>query len=253
MTGEKNYQTSCFTSVFKGAKWIEAFFEDILKQSIFDDVEFVIINANSPEKEQEEEVILDYEKKYKNIKYMTLEKDPGVYAVWNIGVEMSQGDFLSNWNLDDKRHPEHIEEHVKCLKSNPEIDLAYAHVLMTCTEKDTFEFNNAVAEYRMPEFSYENLLKFNMPHNCPVWRRRLHDNYGHFKTDMISAADFDLWLRAASQGSLFKGIDRTLGLYYKNPEGVSTKKETLSEAVQEVNDLRVKYSEMADYRNFIIK
>tara|TARA_R100000008_G_C3583675_1_gene170484 strand:+ start:2076 stop:2837 length:762 start_codon:yes stop_codon:yes gene_type:complete len=253
MGSEKKYKTSCITSIFKASEWMESFLDDIVRQSIFEDIEFILINANSPEKEEEEEVINRYLRENDNIKYETLEEDPGVYEVWNIGVKKAKSEYLSNWNVDDKRHPEHIEKHAKCLDENPEVDLVYANVLMTCTKEDTYENNNAVAAYNMPEFSYENLLKCNMPHNCPVWRKSLHEKYGYFRTDMISAADFDFWLRAASDGSKFMGIDEALGLYYKNPSGISTKKETLSEAVEEVNELRKKYSELADYRNFMMK
>jgi len=83
-----------------------------------------------------------------------------------------------------------------------------------------------------------------------MWRKSIHEKYGYFREDMISAADFDMWLRAASQGSKFKKISETLSLYYKNPCGISTKSETLKQAVAEVMALREEYMKHVDYREF---
>jgi len=39
-------------------------------------------------------------------------------------------------------------------------------------------------------------------------------------------------------------IEKVLGIYYKNPEGVSTKKENMERNLQEVWDIRNKYEEV---------
>ena len=62
----------------------------------------------------------------------------------------------------------------------------------------------------------------NMPHASPMWRKTIHEKYGEFDESFRSAGDWEMWLRAASQGSQFKKIDGTLGLYYFNPTGIST-------------------------------
>ncbi len=129
-----HYKVSCITSIYNGKKWIQSFIDDILKQTIFEDIEFIFINANSPERTGEEKILLEYVEKYKNLKYTRHPEDPGVYAVWNMGIKNASAEYISNWNLDDKRHPEHLEKHVKCLDENPEIDLAYSDVMMTCTK-----------------------------------------------------------------------------------------------------------------------
>ena len=55
---------SLFTSLFKGKVHLKGFLEDITNQSFFRRSELILINANSPEKEEEEvpkkkQVILD--------------------------------------------------------------------------------------------------------------------------------------------------------------------------------------------------
>jgi glycosyltransferase involved in cell wall biosynthesis len=241
-------RVSLITSLYNASDFLEQFMETTINQTIFDECELILINANSPQNEKE--IILPYLDKHKNIIYIELEEDPGVYAVWNIGIEMSNADIVTNTNVDDRRHPTHLEKHCKILEDNPDIDLTYANVYLTCQPNETMEKHNSIMTYEFPEFSFLNLIKHNMPHCCPVWRKSIHDRYGYFREDMVSAADFDMWLRAASEGSEFMKIDEVLSLYYKNPQGVSTKAETLKKAVSEVNDLRQQYMKSVDYREF---
>jgi len=241
-------KVSLITSLYKAESFLEGFLEDTINQTIFSECELILLNANSPE--NEEKMIEPYLKKHNNIIYDKLDEDPGVYAVWNIGVKMSRAPLLTNANVDDRRHPLYLEKHQKTLDENPDIDLAYANVLMTCRPNETLASNTTISTYEFPEYSFLNLIKYNMPHCCPMWRKSLHDRYGYFREDMVSAADFDMWLRAASDGSEFKKIDEVLSLYYKNPSGVSTKSETLKQAVAEVLELREKYMKHVDYREF---
>lgn len=242
---------SIITSVFKGDQFIEPFLFDITRQTYFDKSELILINANSPH--NEEVVINKYLKKHQNIKYSRLDKDPGVYAVWNIAIRSSQGQYITNANLDDRKHPNHLEEHVKALDENPGSDLAYADVLVTETPNEVFETCAAPSGIiRMLEYSYTNLLRQNMPHNNPVWRKSIHDRFGYFREDMLSCADFEMWLRAASQGSVFTKIDKVLSLYFRNPEGISTREETLKQAIDEVCKIRDEYTKKEDFRNFLL-
>ena len=244
---------SLFTSLFKGKAHLKGFLEDIISQSFFRQSELIIINANSPEKEEEEEILSEYLSRHKNIYYSVLEEDPGVYAVWNLGVAKCRAEYISNANVDDRKHPHHLEKHYMMLEENPDVDLVYADVAVTYTPNQTVEKCTPSMIQKFPEYTFLNLIKYNMPHNNPVWRKSIHDKYGMFKEDMISAADFDMWLRAASNGSKFKGISEVLGLYYKSPDGISTKQSTLKEAIEEVNQLREKYIHKTDYRELFIK
>ena len=248
---------SLFTSLFKGSEHLRGFLEDIEGQTMFKECELVIIGANSPEKEEEEAILQPYLHKYRGhgnglIRYLPLDYDPGVYAVWNLCIKECSSELLSNANVDDRKHPEHLEKHYEALQASPDVDLAYADIAVTYKPNETFEKNSAVFVQNFPEYSFLNLLKCNMPHNNPVWRRSIHEKNGFFREDMISASDFDMWLRAATNGSKFKRVDGVLSLYYKNPEGISTKGDTLDEAVAEVVKLREEYSYKVDYRELTL-
>ena len=233
---------SIITSVYDGDEYIRPFLEDITRQTIFEDkCELILINANSPG--NEEEVIQEYLEKYPdNIIYKRLEEDPGIYGVWNIGVEMSSGEYLTNANLDDRKAVNSLERHAKELYTSEEIDLVYADMIITDQPNETFESNSSQGRrYNFPKFSLDDLKMSNMPHASPMWRKNYHDKYGNFDDKYRSAGDWEMWLRGASQGSKFKKIESLLGLYYFNPKGISTNPENFDWKEEEEREVFKKY------------
>jgi len=238
-------KVSIITSVYNGDEFIRPFLEDITRQSIFEDkCELILVNANSPG--NEEEVINEYIEKYPdNIVYRKLDADPGIYGTWNVGIEMSSGEYLTNANLDDRKHKNSLEVHAKTLFLDEDVDLVYADMFMTDKPNETWENNSSNNRaYNFPEYSFENLKMVNMPHASPMWRKSIHKNCGLFSQKYRSAGDWEMWLRAASKGSKFKKIDDTLGLYYFNPKGISTNTENFSWKKKEEEEIYETYINM---------
>jgi len=250
MTGETIQQVdvselpkiSLITSVYNGDEFIRPFLEDVVNQSVFENnVELILINANSPG--NEEPVIKEYLEKYpNNIVYKKLEEDPGIYGVWTMGAKMATGDYLTNANLDDRKAVDSLERHAVELHLNPDVDLVYADMFITDVPNETFANNTSNnRKYNFPEYTFENLKMVNMPHAAPMWRKEYHDKYGYFDDKYRSAGDWECWLRGAAQGSKFKKINKPLGLYYFNPEGISTNPENFSWKRKEEQEVYEKY------------
>lgn len=55
-----------------------------------------------------------------------------------------------------------------------------------------------------------------------MWRASLHKQYGLFDESFQVAGDWEMWLRAATGGSVFLLINKPLGLFYDNSDGLST-------------------------------
>ncbi len=214
---------SLVTSMYKGEKHIRPFLEDITSQTAFNDCELIIINANSPE--NEDPVIEEYMEKYDNILYKKLDKDPGIYGVWNLGIEMATGEYISNANLDDRRSPLHVEFHALELARNPDIDLVYAESYVTGQDNENYITNSSEGRvYPIADFSNENMIKC-LPGCMPVWRKSMHDSAGLFESDYRYAGDWEMWLRAVRNGSTFRRLPGVHGMYYMNPDGLSTSPE----------------------------
>ena len=75
---------TAITSVFKASQYLPGFMEDIVDQTAFDQCQWYLLDAASPENEFS---IIEPYLKYDNIKYERLEEDPGIYACWNHMIE----------------------------------------------------------------------------------------------------------------------------------------------------------------------
>ena len=237
---------SIITSVYKAEKHIEQLMKDVVRQTIFKDkCEWIILNANE-DGDAEEEIILEYLEKYPdNIIYKRLDEDKGVYDTWNQAIEIATGEYITNINCDDRRAPDALEKQAKNLFVDQGVDLVYndsyvvhsANVQWEDIQPDTYRYN-------FDQFSREAMLRNNLPHNNPMWRRTLHDKHGLFETKYRSAGDWEFWLRCAFAGAKFEKIDQVLGVYYFNPEGVSTSKEGEASKKKEEFEIFKKYQKL---------
>lgn len=236
---KKNYKCSSFCSFFKGEKFIQSYLENILEQSVFKDIEFVLLDCDSPENEKD--IILPLTKQYDNIKYYKLDKDPGLYASWNIAIRLCSAPIIGNWNIDDRKNKEGLEIMLQQFDNDPELDLIYGFTYVSRKANERYIDNEYKEIYPYLPHSLSNLLKNNSPHCMPLWKKNIHDRIGYFDESYKTAADGDLWLRCAVAGCRIKMINHPVGLYYENPSGRSTNPDTLSEMINEVQHMRMKY------------
>lgn len=231
------YRVSVITSIFKASKFISHFLEDIKRQSIFNECEFLLLDADSPDSEK---LLIEPYLVYPNIKYNNI-GTCSVYEAWNKGIELSSSNLLSNWNTDDRRSQNSLEKQVEFLESNFYSDVCYGQTIISHKENELFELCDSVEVYPAQEGTLQNQLGHNSPHCLPVWRKSIHDRFGLFDTSYFCAADYDMWFRVLRGGGKLSKLDLTTGLYYRNPKGISSKEDTLKKAIEEVNLVRGKY------------
>jgi glycosyltransferase involved in cell wall biosynthesis len=237
-----NYKCSIYCTIFKGKKFIEGYLHDLLKQSIFSQIEFILLDCGSPENEKN--YILPISEKYKNVKYFRLENDPGLYQSWNIAIKMCSSDIIGNWNVDDRKSTNSIEILYNKLSKKPQTDVVYGITYISRIANEKYEENDYNAIYPYLPHSLENLLRNNSPHCMPLWRKNLHDRFGYFDESYMSAADGEFWLRCAFGGAKIELVNHPVGLYYENPTGRSTNPEYLHKCLEEVRRSRQKYIEI---------
>jgi GT2 family glycosyltransferase len=233
---EKKPRVSIITSVYKGDEFIEGFLADIVRQTIFDDCELIIINANSPG--HEEPIIQQYCQKYPNIVYERLAHDPGLYGVWNYGIRKARADLVTNANVDDRRNPRCLEEQACALEGDDSVDLVYAPVYLTLIANQTFESNSHYGVMNPADYSPRAMLLC-LPGPMPMWRKSVHLKYGYFDESYISSGDFEFWNRLALNGVQFKKLSGMSGIFYQNPHGLSTDKNPAKVERRMQEDLRI--------------
>jgi len=235
---------SLITSVYDAAEHIEQLLHDVTRQTIFKDrCEWLLYDVNPADKTAEQEIILKYAEKYPdNIIYKRLEEDPGIYGVWNQAIKDSTGEFVTNVNCDDRRAPWAFQEQASLLVSHPKIALAYTDSYVVHEPNVLYEnIPPAAQRYNFEQFSQEAMLRGNLPHNNPMWRRSLHETHGYFDEKYRSAGDWEFWLRCTFNGEEFKKCADILGVYYFNPKGVSTNEDNKGWKQEEEKEVFKKY------------
>lgn len=234
-------RVSLITSLYKGDDFIEGFLADMVRQTIFNECELIIINANSPG--NEEPIIQKYCDRYPNIIYERLPADPGIYGTWNYAIKKARAPLITNANLDDRRNPASLEMQAQALEQDPSVDLVYGAVLLTYHPHETFEKNSAVGRIDPAPFAPSQMYRC-LPGPQPMWRASLHSRYGFFDESFAIAGDFEFWNRLASRGVRFKKIAGTIGLYYNNPCGLSTDTRKAQQLSRENSRISATYGAM---------
>lgn len=236
-------KVSIITSVFQGADFIDGFMEDITRQTYFQKCELIMVDCNENNSTYEKEVIEAYQQKYPNIHYHKLEEDPGVYGAWNYAITHSSGEYITNANLDDRRSYNAIEVCHMFAKQNPDKDLVYPCFLVTDKPNENYYTTRSRQVFDTLEFSKQN-MRYCPPGCMPLWKRSLHTKNGMFDDTFTSAGDLEFWLRCVKAGSEFARVNAALGLYYFNPQGLSTSSANHHRKIKEEQKVFQQYAEV---------
>ena len=89
-----------------------------------------------------------------------------------------------------------------------------------------------------------------LPGCMPLWKKSLHEKAGFFNENYKHAGDWEMWLRAVRNGANFKKVNGTHGLYYVNPDGLSTSEKMHSTRFEEEKQIFFEYKEIFGEENF---
>ena len=198
-------------------EYFESYLDSILDQHAFLQTEHIVVYS-------EWHKFFDKLSKYSNFKFIKEDKKLGVYNAWNIGIKESTTNYVTNWNIDDIRHPINTKIKYDLLSKN-DIDVAYNWYVATETLNENF-YNidlNSKLVLRYPD-NYENCVL----ENCyagpdPMWKKTLHDKVGYFDYENFNTiGDWEMWIRFAKlANSKFKLIPEVLCIYRDHPNTVS--------------------------------
>ena len=233
-----NYRISVLTSIYKSSEFLFDFLLDAKRQSIFNQIEFLLLDANEDNADYK---IIEPFLFHKNFKYKKIGKC-NVYEAWNIGIELSSAPILTNWNTDDRRSYNSLDIQASYLEKNPEVDLCYGNLKISNNPNEIFEHCNSNKYWPCYEGTLENQLKHNSPHCLPVWRKDIHGRFGKFDTNYFCVADYDMWFRILQGGGKLKYIRDIVGVYYENPNSISRNPLNYQKAIKEVIEIKKKYS-----------
>lgn len=186
---------SVIISTYKSEDFMEECLQELIKQTIFNELEIIVIDANSPQKE--EHIVKSYQKYYKNINYLKLNKRIGIYPAWNIGIKKTTAPYITPFSTNDRLNPAAYETLKNALDEHGDIDLVYGDTYTSPTPHTPFEMGRDIPSLtqKWPDYSYFYLLTNNCIGPHPMWRRSVHTTVGCFSEEYAALGDQEFWLR----------------------------------------------------------
>lgn len=192
------YRVSAIVSTYKSQDFIADCLENLQSQSIAGQIEIVIVDAASPEKERD--IVQAYREHYDNITYIRTNARIGVYAAWNIAIGHAAGRYCMSVSTNDHLRRDACELLARELDDHPKTVLVFGDTYLTSNPHETFENNSYYSTYRWDDYSFANHLKDKCcvgPH--PMWRRSIHETVGLFDERFVADGDQEFWMRLGSQ------------------------------------------------------
>ncbi|WP_009631864.1 glycosyltransferase family 2 protein [Synechocystis sp. PCC 7509] len=179
--------------------------ESVLNQT-FTDFEVIIIDDGSLDTTQEWISNL-VDARIKTI----VQTNQGAAVARNTGIAFSSGDYIAFLDSDDLWEPTKLEKQVQCLAANPDVGLVNTWI------KNIDNQGNYLAIVPAPDAEgnvWNQIIEENLIlcGSVPTIRRRCFEEVGVFDPDLLSAEDWDMWIRLAANYS-FALIKEPLVLY----------------------------------------
>jgi hypothetical protein len=242
-------RVSVITTFADGEEYLRGFLNSCLEQTIFDEIDFYIYDAASTGNEQE--IIEGYTQKYNNIHYYRDKNKLGSSLAFNKMIESSPNELVSMISLDDRPAP-HYAEILRKYLTFSETDLVYGDCYQTHRPNETFNKNSSNKIkylHSLNDFSHQNMIK-SLAGPMPMFKKKMIKKNGGFNVEYKHANDWELWLRCVDGGSNFFKVHTPVGLYYFNPNGVTTAKKHEKKKREEERKIFYKYRHIIGERNF---
>ena len=177
--------TICFNSI----ETIKDTLNSVWEQD-FEDKELILVDGGSLDGTLEYLLSNQY-----RINKLVSEADHGIYDAMNKGLSLATGDIIGIINSDDFLANNQILSLVnKFLKSNPNIHGCYGDVSIVKNDK-----NNNFKHLRIWKPGPFSKKKFRrgwmFPHPALFLRHKVYTDFGNFRLDLGTAADYEFMLR----------------------------------------------------------
>ncbi|HEY9765617.1 MAG TPA: glycosyltransferase, partial [Chroococcales cyanobacterium] len=235
---EERYLVSAIVSTYNSETFIRGCLEDLEAQTMADKLEIIVVDSGSSQNERA--IVVEFQQRYSNIKYLRTEQRESVYQAWNRGVKAAAGKYLTNANTDDRHRSDAFEVMATYLEEHPEVPLVYSNQLATDEPNKPYGEAHVIGQLTKTIYHRNIMLTGCFMGSQPMWRKSIHDELGYFDERFRSAGDYELWCRIAQEHEL-AFIPQPLGMYYFNSNGVELS--NLSLSLAETEQIKEMYAE----------
>jgi glycosyltransferase involved in cell wall biosynthesis len=184
-TSEKNCRISVITVVKNGAATIRDCIDSVRNQDY--SVEHVFVDGASSDGTPD--IIREHAAEASQI---VSEPDHGIYDAMNKGISLTTGDVVGMLNADDFYAHNKVISTVADVFQDKAVDACYGDLVYVDPQRTEF----VIRYWRScPVTDWLLYCGWMPPHPTLFVRRHLYQEFGGFRTDLGSAADYELTLR----------------------------------------------------------
>ena len=208
---EKGKKISVLTSLYNCEDFLQGYFHALAKIEGTEQIEVLLLH-NAPQ-EKELAIIGEHLPSFDFVRHIIIPERETLYRTWNRGIQLSEGEYITVWNVDDVRFPGSIIQQAEALDNNPQAAISYGDIWISRQYgvPGGIKSKNLVFDSSSQK---EFLLEYYV--SCfQMWRKSIHQTIGYYDEQFKCIADFDFQIRAALHFPFVK-IEDTLGIYLED-------------------------------------
>ncbi len=195
--------------VYNGSKYLADAIESCLNQT-YNNWELIIVDDCSTDITPS--IVAEYIKKDLRIKYIRHTTNRKLPGALNTGFGMAKGEYFT-WTSDDNLyHPKAIEEMIKFLQRNSQIDVVYTDYTII-NEEGSIIKNQIVEEPNV--LIYRSCIGA-----CFMYKSEVHNCLNGFDENLFLVEDYDFWLRAFRHFTM-KPLHKNLYFYRRHSQSLT--------------------------------
>ena len=216
---------SVIMSVYKKDRpeWFEQAIKSLLNQTIRSDD--IVIIADGPLTSRLNAVLRQHAKK-ESISVIRLRTNQGLGNALNLGIKRVRNELIARMDADDIAVPNRFELQIAEFNKNPDLDILGGQIAEFIDNPDE------IVAYRKVPTTHLEIKKFarrRNPFNHPtvMYKKSTVQRLGCYDISAIRIEDYDLWLRALSNGAVCANVDIVL-LKYRSTVDAMKRRKTLT-------------------------
>lgn len=209
-------KVSVLIPVYNGASYVVEALESILRQT-FVDFEALVIDDGSTDGTAEIVAACDDTR----VQVVTVPENRGLVAALNLGLTLSQGEFIARMDADDISHPDRLARQVAFMEANASVGVCGSWMeSFGAGQRDIWQVPSTHHEI-VCRLLFESVLY----HPTVIMRRELLDRHGlRYSSGYEHAEDYELWSRCSKFFEL-ANLPEVLVQYRQHSESIGHKHE----------------------------
>ncbi|MVN20632.1 glycosyltransferase family 2 protein [Mucilaginibacter arboris] len=216
---------SVITVCYNAVSTIESSILSLLEQD-YEDVEYIVIDGGSADGTVG--VINRY---LSHISYFSSEPDNGIYDALNKGIEHATGDVIGILHANDCFASQNVLSTIAQVFQSKDVDAVYSDLIFYNDKGETVrKWKSATSKRLLLE------LGWMPPHPTLFIKKKIYDQYGNYRLDFGTAADYELILRFFYRYRIKTGYVNLV--FVKMLTGGLSNKSILSHVRGNINDFK---------------